>query len=166
MPCKKNIKVKCNYCGGEFLTTNYYIKIGWGKFCSNKCSYDSRRISIQVLKNCENCGNEFYARSSYNGKPWGRFCSKKCANSGRFNPLYNKRGDLSPMWRGGKTPIIRHVRTIYKYRQWRDDVFNRDNFTCQECGQWGGQLEAHHRDQSFASIFHKYNIRFSKLRTS
>lgn len=31
-----------------------------------------------------------------------------------------------------------------EYRLWREFVFTRDNFTCQECGQRGGALQADH----------------------
>lgn len=30
------------------------------------------------------------------------------------------------------------------YKQWRIKVFERDRYTCQMCGQKGGQLECHH----------------------
>lgn len=30
------------------------------------------------------------------------------------------------------------------YLEWRNGVFERDNFTCQVCGQVGGDLQAHH----------------------
>lgn len=34
-----------------------------------------------------------------------------------------------------------------KYVQWRREVFHRDNYTCQHCGDnSGGNLEAHHKD--------------------
>lgn len=29
-------------------------------------------------------------------------------------------------------------------KQWRNEVMARDNYTCQNCGQYGGFLEAHH----------------------
>lgn len=35
-------------------------------------------------------------------------------------------------------------RKTAKYKNWRDEVFKRDNFTCQKCGQVGGVLNAHH----------------------
>lgn len=31
-----------------------------------------------------------------------------------------------------------------EYKAWRDDVFRRDMYTCQNCGQVGGRLNAHH----------------------
>ncbi|MGG1441375.1 phage replisome organizer N-terminal domain-containing protein [Brevibacillus laterosporus] len=36
------------------------------------------------------------------------------------------------------------IRNSQEYREWRREVFERDNFTCQKCGQHGGKLEAHH----------------------
>jgi hypothetical protein len=60
-------------------------------------------------------------------------------------------------WQGGKTLLSFTIRQCFKYRQWRDDVFTRDKFTCQECGQIGGRLHAHHIIP-FASIMQKYEI--------
>lgn len=36
------------------------------------------------------------------------------------------------------------ARNMPEYRSWRATVYERDAYTCQECGQVGGSLEAHH----------------------
>ena len=66
-------------------------------------------------------------------------------------------GDKNWNWQGGKTLISFIIRNSFRSRQWRDDVFTRDEFTCQECGQVGGRLNAHHI-KPFASILRKYEI--------
>ena len=47
-------------------------------------------------------------------------------------------------WKGGITPELKMLRNSSMYKIWREIIFLRDNFTCQECGQFGGFLEAHH----------------------
>jgi len=37
-----------------------------------------------------------------------------------------------------------NYRNTKEYKNWRRSVFERDNFTCAECKQKGGKLEAHH----------------------
>lgn len=36
------------------------------------------------------------------------------------------------------------IRNSPEMKKWRNDVFNRDKFICQNCGKHGGQLNAHH----------------------
>jgi len=36
------------------------------------------------------------------------------------------------------------LRKSKQYKNWRRNVFERDNYQCQKCGQTGGQLNAHH----------------------
>jgi len=43
-----------------------------------------------------------------------------------------------------KTPEILLARLTTKYKLWRLAVYERDNFTCQMCGQVGGILNADH----------------------
>lgn len=47
-------------------------------------------------------------------------------------------------WKGGTSKLRANLLGTFEYRQWRNDVFTRDNFTCQDCGERGGDLEAHH----------------------
>lgn len=36
-------------------------------------------------------------------------------------------------------------RNCKSYQQWRNNIFERDNYTCQKCGKYGGELNAHHK---------------------
>ena|SRR3990167_5449016 len=53
-------------------------------------------------------------------------------------------GEKNHFWKGGITPINQKVRTSSDYKLWRKAVFERDNYTCQQCKQVGGILNADH----------------------
>jgi len=67
------------------------------------------------------------------------------------------RGERCHLWQGGITNLYSNIRGSFKYRQWVSDIFTRDNFICQECGQRGGKLHAHHIKQ-FALIMKENNV--------
>ncbi len=67
-------------------------------------------------------------------------------------------GEKNAAWKGGITPLVQKIRHSFLYRQWRSDVFKRDNYTCQECGIRGGWLEAHHI-KTFSTIIEEYGIK-------
>ena len=77
-------------------------------------------------------------------------------NKGKRMPEYA--GKNSPSWKGGLTPLWKILRTSFQYRQWRCDVFERDNYTCQKCGTKGCYLEAHHK-KSFIKILRENNVK-------
>lgn len=67
--------------------------------------------------------------------------------SGKDNPGYgkNQTGPNNPNWKGGlskRTQALRNERAM-ELKQWRTKVFERDHYTCQDCGT-GGNLHAHH----------------------
>jgi len=61
-------------------------------------------------------------------------------------------------WKGGATPLRTRVRNSKKYVQWRNRVFIRDKYTCQLCGNIGGELNADHHPKEYATIWMEYNI--------
>lgn len=57
-------------------------------------------------------------------------------------------GENSPNWKGG-AEYSRVERATYEYATWRKEVFSRDHFTCQCCGDKSGdghnvEINAHH----------------------
>lgn len=78
--------------------------------------------------------------------PWNKGLTKR--NDVRIENYGKKiRGENHPNWGGGRDSFKRRIRFSFKYRQWRSDVFTRDEFICQECGHRGGKLNAHHIEQ-------------------
>ena len=113
-----------------------------------------------MIKQCQNCQKKFKTYKSRVNIGKGRYCSKKCwygskeykeifrrANVGRKRPGVRPpilRGDKSPHWKGGITPINAKIRNSLEYQLWRTAIFQRDNWTCQWCGNRGVSIVAHH----------------------
>ena len=67
-------------------------------------------------------------------------------------------GENNYNWKGGINTLYEIIRHCFEYRQWRSDVFTRDNFTCQRCGDnKGGNLISHHK-KAFIKILQYYEI--------
>lgn len=65
-------------------------------------------------------------------------------NKGKIGVMQMAKRELSPHWRGGKSGENRLIRMSVQYQQWREAIFQRDNYTCVWCGQRGGNLQADH----------------------
>ena len=62
------------------------------------------------------------------------------------------KGEKSYRWKGGITSEHQKVRDSIEYKAWRLDVFERDGFTCKNCNEKGGYLEAHHIENFHTNI--------------
>ncbi len=64
-----------------------------------------------------------------------------------FHAAVDPQGEII-IWMGKPTPPWERNSKDYRrtalYQGWRKTVFERDNYTCQDCKQHGGNLEAHH----------------------
>lgn len=90
---------------------------------------------------------------SHQGHPLSLETKKKMSET--------RRGEKGNNWQGGKTLLQTIIRHSFKNRQWRSDVFTRDDFTCQRCGRRGGSINAHHIN-SMAFIIEINDIRTSE----
>ena len=107
---------------------NYSVKVGvW-----NKGKKWSKDIKEKISKNRKGI-------TSWNkGKP-APWTSKR-------NKIDNclRRGEKHWHWKGGIGTERHKEMARQEYKQWRSDVFKRDNWTCQTCQARGVYLEAHH----------------------
>jgi len=79
---------------------------------------------------------------------------------GKNNTNFGKVGKDHPRWRENKQrPFLKTIRELFKYRQWRSDIFTRDNFTCVFCGEKGIELNADHFPKRFIDIVNDYKIK-------
>ena len=62
-------------------------------------------------------------------------------------------------WKGGITTLSRTIRNCFKYRQWRSDIFTRDDYICVLCGIRGGILQADHYPKRFSQIFQESKVK-------
>jgi acetyltransferase-like isoleucine patch superfamily enzyme len=65
-------------------------------------------------------------------------------NSGSFKRNDIRNGKNHHSWKGGITSENEKIRKSSQYKEWRLQVFGRDNYTCRACGERGIYLEAHH----------------------
>jgi hypothetical protein len=56
----------------------------------------------------------------------------------------SNRGKNHWHWKGGVYKRYLHSTQLVEYKLWRKSVFERDNYTCQHCGNKNLYLEAHH----------------------
>jgi 5-methylcytosine-specific restriction endonuclease McrA len=87
-------------------------------------------------------------RQSHLGKRWSEEFRQNYLSSERVKnrkKSYNHAtGPRHGLWKGGVTKESERIRKSIQYRLWREAVFSRDTFTCQERGKVGGKLQAHH----------------------
>ena len=162
------ITLNCKVCEKKFKVKPYRKNIAL--YCSQKCSWTSkarldkvrsklkgRIVNPKTLfqKGHKLLGSGLVEWRANGGTPWNKkpnffidclkcgknkqikpaeigrakFCSKECVNKYR---------DM------GKTPLAKKIRESLEYEEWRKQVFERDLYTCQDCGQIGGFLNADH----------------------
>ena len=70
------------------------------------------------------------------------------------------RGPNHPLYKDGGTANVARQKAMgrVEYKEWRRQVFARDDFTCQCCGQRGGRLQAHHIKEWSASPDLRFDV--------
>lgn len=129
----KGVYRKCLSCGNKFYVSP--CEFNTKKYCSNQCKY---KIMSLYQKNKL---NEGLKKSSMGG--WNKGI-KMSPMSGETIVKRIASLKKNKMLQGYKLPEHTRQRTSKGMDEWRRQVFERDNYTCQRCGQRGGNLNAHH----------------------
>jgi hypothetical protein len=92
---------------------------------------------------CYMCGKVFYVPVAQKRHGRGRFCSKECYRL--WQKSEENKGENHPNYiDGGSESKLNLLRKTDEWKQWREKVYTRDNYTCQVCGRRGHKLHPHH----------------------
>lgn len=174
----------CKQCNKIFI----YHGNRYRKFCSNDCFALFRKLNnIGFIK-----GHSFYKGSEKGWfkkgiipktafkkghKPWNKdkrgiyseISLKKMSESSKGKHFSQstefKKGNCkekSGNWKGGVTSLHKCIKGLEEYNNWRTEVFKRDCYTCQDCGQKGKRLHCHHII-SFAKLLNKFLNKYKQF---
>jgi len=142
----------CKKCGKEFEKSIFCSRKEWRTklYCSHSCANSINSLGnkhavgmipfnkgkpglsgknnpryIRVEKDCLECKKHFIVKKYR--EETALFCSKECAYKNKDRGLSTEN---------------EKIRRSLAYRAWRTLVFERDNYTCQECGIKSGNGKA------------------------
>jgi len=104
----------------------------------------------RVRKICNGCGTVFYVTPSQDRYGNGKYHSKEC----QIKYMVKEK---SPQWKGGIAPLRKVIQGQPEYINWRNKVFERDNY-CDWFSGCKGELEAHHIIK-FSKLLKQYHIK-------
>lgn len=120
--------------------------------CSRKC-YGEYKNKYPEKYNLFQKGHKGYDTSPWLGKKRDEVTRQNMSESHLNNPKVIKHlkelgkiksGKNHWNWKGGITDEMKLLRRTEEYQFWRNKVYARDNWTCQECGQKLKDIVAHH----------------------
>ena len=117
--------------GCELIETEYInsqTKMRYICSCGDICH--STFGNFIISKNCRKCGTK-----------------KMLETRKELGYTWIKSGEEHASWNHNLTKEEReNKRDFLEYKDWRNSVYQRDNYTCQCCGDMGNKLNVHHLD--------------------
>lgn len=149
---KNRIISNCSVCNKTVERKSSQMNLQGNIYCSNECRHIGhsqqtsgdnhfRFASIEIP--CDYCSKKILRKPSTLKANKYNYCSNECRHKG-WTKYYS--GVNSPMYDDTISDEERYNNRKYEeYYQWRINVFERDNFTCQKCNDnKGHNLVSHH----------------------
>ena|SRR3990167_2202063 len=129
------------------------------RFAGKKHSVASKKKISDSMKK-----NGWFPPPPLKGSHRPQSVKDKISKSHKGKPHYYQMGNKHWNWKGGLTSFLHLIRNCFRYRQWRSDIFHRDDFRCVLCGRRCGEgsavyLEADHYPKRFIDIINQNNIK-------
>jgi endogenous inhibitor of DNA gyrase (YacG/DUF329 family) len=141
---RKGKVLYCPRCGKGYYVSKTFIKTR--KYCSYDCANKSASRSVELT--CKYCKSKYTTTRGQVKNRGSKYCSRKCKDLNARLTF----GENHYMWKGGGKS--KRIRKGAKWKEWRTAVFERDDYTCQKCGDKSGkgnQVELHpHHVKQFA----------------
>lgn len=150
---------ECEVCGVVFSRPVDNHNGIWKrrKYCSTKCYKVAKKQLGEQKTNrtCQECS------SKLNRWKQSKYCSQACLHASQkgktLSPETRSKirfarskqtnlasGESHGQWKGGVTSLTQAIVNLQKYKFWRKHVYERDDFTCQSCGERGRTLNCDH----------------------
>lgn len=134
----KIVARNCKFCQKAFDALFGNVKQGKGQYCSKTCSNRGNGLKFAKGHRCY-LTPEIYKENGLK--------ISKAKKGKKFSEAHRQALSVAQLkYRDkiGRKKCRSRIRKCVKCYVWRALVFKRDNWICQDCGQRGGLLEAHH----------------------
>lgn len=162
--CEAKCTLVGDYYGSNIKTEiqvgNITIKIRPDDFCRSVCGSilkfkeTLKRNNDRLLEYIEYGNKGLRVRILLENGEVEETTIMKYNNLDFLKHLERKSGENSPSWKGGVTPLLKHLRDFIKKSQWQYDSYNSTKSKCIITGKYGtkkDKIHLHHL-QSFNSI--------------
>lgn len=160
---KQRVMTKCCYCEKEYEVVKCNYNKNKFNYCSDKCRQNGHGSEIlgenngrynSIKVQCEHCGKDIFRRESKIVER--NFCGRKCYSE--YRKIHYSKENHS-CWNPNISDEERlNKRKCEEYYNWRDSVFERDNYTCQCCGEDTHNNNAHHLNGYNWDIDNRTNV--------
>lgn len=133
------VEDECEWCGETY--SGLPCRVEPKRFCSPECkdewsSGENHPRWTREEVQCENCGDSQSLPKCRLEEFDKHFCDSECYGEWCIE---NRKGELNPNWEGGWDPY--YGENWYRKRR---EVRERDDYTCQICGEVEGVIDVHH----------------------
>lgn len=167
---------KCEGCDSQVYVTPSYNRRFCGRVCwaKNRNYKPTKETLIKLRQShlgkvsnkkngkimaCPICGKERYVNLSALGNRTVSYCGHICAFKGKKeHPCKGKKMKRGRRKEFPKTDESKLIRKSVEYFEWREDVFKRDQYTCQKCETKGGYLHPHHILNFSSHTAERFNV--------